>query len=751
MSAIDIEAGVRGKPNVQVDVDVKPKSPLQTLEKYVSIQDEAGFGNAAATSSGAMAIGAGASTRGGSSYGGPISIGVSAATNGGGSIAIGVFTAAYLRGTAVGYQADAKSDGTTAVGAYAKSEGSASVAIGFTSSTIGSHAAAFGPYSHSDAFYSLALGVASSAVHDRAVALGSNSRTDQDNTISVGSVEFRRAIRFVRNAELSSSSHEAVTGQQLFATNEQVDANEVAIARNAENISANAAGIRNLNQQIGNGTLGLLKQDPSSRALTVGGQTDGDLVKLNGSKGARRLAGLVPGQDGSDAATVGQLDTLRKDPQVTRYDNTERTRLTFNSGGAATRLGNVAEGQAASDAATVGQVNAVRKDPQLARYDDAARTKLTFNSGGEATRLGNVAEGVDASDAVTKAQLDLVNHAVGNLLTLIGHQNLTNVRYDSDKEAVPLDGARITGLVDGTEAQDAVSKGQLDSAIIPLHETLADTVVYSDDTHTHVLLNPGNDAARLGNVAAGTADGDAVNFGQLSPVLEKARFIEATGTAGAEAPGQLATAAGSGAQAVGNSSVAVGVNATAQGVFDVAIGCKAVATYELAGEFKYSGVALGNSSETASSGVALGQSAKGLARGSVAIGGAAEVQEKYAISVGQQAQAVAEGAVAFGKRAKGNAENAVALGSNSVADKADTVSVGNDKLKRRVTNLAPGVEEWDAATFGQIRRSEQDAVFRHRELEQKCEALEGLLRQHEQRSSALEERIRLLSERLDVG
>ncbi|MET0102769.1 MAG: YadA-like family protein [Sedimenticola sp.] len=54
----------------------------------------------------------------------------------------------------------------------------------------------------------------------------------------------------------------------------------------------------------------------------------------------------------------------------------------------------------------------------------------------------------------------------------------------------------------------------------------------------------------------------------------------------------------------------------------------------------------------------------------------------------------------------GTTTNSVALGEGSVASEDNTVSVGSDTQKRRITNLADGVADSDAATIGQLRALE---------------------------------------------
>lgn len=68
--------------------------------------------------------------------------------------------------------------------------------------------------------------------------------------------------------------------------------------------------------------------------------------------------------------------------------------------------------------------------------------------------------------------------------------------------------------------------------------------------------------------------------------------------------------------------------------------------------------------------------------------------------------------LALGYSAQATATNAVALGSGSIADEADTVSVGSAASRRRITNVADGINANDAVNYSQLRAVQQDAWSR---------------------------------------
>ena len=74
--------------------------------------------------------------------------------------------------------------------------------------------------------------------------------------------------------------------------------------------------------------------------------------------------------------------------------------------------------------------------------------------------------------------------------------------------------------------------------------------------------------------------------------------------------------------------------------------------------------------------------------------------------------ATASGAhsTAMGANASATADNSVALGANSVADRANTVSVGSAGNERQITNVAAGTATTDAVNVGQLNESISAAV-----------------------------------------
>jgi autotransporter adhesin len=79
-------------------------------------------------------------------------------------------------------------------------------------------------------------------------------------------------------------------------------------------------------------------------------------------------------------------------------------------------------------------------------------------------------------------------------------------------------------------------------------------------------------------------------------------------------------------------------------------------------------------------------------------------------AVGDNAVASGNYAVALGNNATASHTDSVALGNGSVSSGANTVSVGSAAIKRRVTNVADGVSDFDAVNKRQLDDQHEKAM-----------------------------------------
>ena len=114
-------------------------------------------------------------------------------------------------------------------------------------------------------------------------------------------------------------------------------------------------------------------------------------------------------------------------------------------------------------------------------------------------------------------------------------------------------------------------------------------------------------------------------------------------------------------------------------------------------------------------------------RNSTAVGSSAQVQGDNSSAFGSQAKVVANKSVAVGQGARVLAENSVALGQGSVVDRGEinTVSVGNSTTKRRVTNVADGINAHDAVNVKQLNEVKSSVDSVRKDLQKNDKKLRG--------------------------
>jgi len=101
-------------------------------------------------------------------------------------------------------------------------------------------------------------------------------------------------------------------------------------------------------------------------------------------------------------------------------------------------------------------------------------------------------------------------------------------------------------------------------------------------------------------------------------------------------------------------------------------------------------------------GIGIGSNADGWH--SVALGIYCKAPTQYSIAIGDTAECVPNECISIGYFAKcdENADGSIALGEHSYTDEPDVLSIGSDSKKRRITNMADGINPTDGATKNQV-------------------------------------------------
>jgi autotransporter adhesin len=275
--------------------------------------------------------------------------------------------------------------------------GTNSVAIGPVSTASTTNAVSIGNGATAGANagdVALGAGSTTSAVQGTSsVTVGGNTYavagTNPTSTVSVGSAGNERTITNVAAGQVSATSTDAINGSELYATNQQVNANTSAIANLSTtvsninnggskyfsaNSSGNAASATGTNSvaegpsstasganstAIGNGS-----SSSGDNSVALGaGSTDGgrsNVVSVGSSTDQRQITNVAAGTASTDAVNVSQLQAAQAGS--VQYDkNSDGTvnysSVTVGQAGTPAQIHNVAAGTATTDAATVGQVN----------------------------------------------------------------------------------------------------------------------------------------------------------------------------------------------------------------------------------------------------------------------------------------------------------------------------------------------------------------------------------------------------------
>ena len=328
-----------------------------------------------------------------------------------------------------------------------------------------------------------------------------------DFTGKKGGVSLSRKLTGVTDGTLSSTSKDAVTGAQLYATN--------------KNVSKNTSDIEGLQGQINDGSLGLVKQDAITHAITVAGATGGTSISVAGTDGVRVLSGVANGTADHDAVTVAQLKAA-------------------------------------------GLVNPDGKPALAMVYDDLAMSGATLG-GTQGTVLHHLASGTigkDSMDAINGGQLFDFQQDMQNRMNALGgkfdtlNDQVSHIQQGLDDGSMGGSGGKGSGEGSAVMGDGAQASGSGSMAM-----------------GTHADASGDNSMASGANAVASGA-GSIANGSEAQATGDNSM---ASG-ANAVASGTGSIANGSGAQATGDDSMASGANAAASGAGSAAVGASSSAT-----------------------------------------------------------------------------------------------------------------------------------------------------------------------------
>lgn len=416
-------------------------------------------------------------------------------TKGRGGTAIGTTAKADDYATAVGLGAEATAVNSTALGMQAKATQKDSVALGAGSVDRAATKETKGTIALSDG-----------TIRDYGNFAGSNPI----GVVSVGAKDKERQIINVAAGKISADSTDAVNGSQLYSLAGEVGKNAEAIAKNIQDISNIKNNITNLTTEAGKHTT-VKAGTNENLTVTEGTNTEGgkeytvDLsdkltIGKAGADGKDGHMGIngndgisIKGKDGKDAVSINGKDGvghigLTGPAGTNGKDGTNAVDISVKNGydGADGTKGS--SGVDGKDGMTRIVYEDKTGEHQVATLDDGMKyggdtgnvikKKLNnqvnviggISDTGKLTttdNVGVVSDGVDNLKVRLAKNLNLGNDgSVTTGDTTINNNGVTiNNGPSITKDGIDAGGKTITNIGNGTNATDAVNKGQLDEAV----------------------------------------------------------------------------------------------------------------------------------------------------------------------------------------------------------------------------------------------------------------------------------------------
>jgi len=685
----------------------------------------------------AMAIGPSASASGNNA----MAIGSMANTSGNDALSVGSGAgAARIGSTAVGSRAAALAINSTVIGQSASTGFNAQngVAIGYMSDSEGANSMAFGTFSISGgpgsvalgynslvnnaASNSMAIGTNATASTAGSIALGTGSVANRANTVSVGNAQSQRQIV---NVAAGTASTDAVNVSQLTGVTGALGGGATVAGDGSITKPSYVIGGATYNDvgsalaAAGNGS-DVVKYDSSMHnKVTLGG---------TGATSTVKLTNVAAGSASTDAVNVKQLKDLGANIDTSgnvtsgfvAYDDATNASVTLK-GASGTKIRNVAAGTlsaSSTDAVNGSQLYQTNQNVANVNMNVANVTNILNNmvvdGGGikyfhansqlvdsQASGVNSVAIGGNASASGTNA-IALGTNARSSAANAvaIGYNTIAD---RANTVSVGASGAerQITNVAQGSALTDAVNVKQLKDlgANVDGGGNVTNSfVAYDDAAKTKVTLGGtgAGSSVKITNLAAGSANSDAVNLKQLKDL---GASVDSNGNvtngfvAYDDASKNTVSLGGANGTKITNVAPATLTSAsmdavngsqlwqTNQNVANVSMNVLNV-TNTVNNIVEGGGIKYFHVSSSLDDSQALGNDA---------------------IAIGGNAQAPADQSIAFGANARATASNALALGSGSVADRVNTVSVGASGAERQIVNVAAGTSNTDAVNVSQLK------------------------------------------------
>ncbi|EJC2687955.1 YadA-like family protein [Escherichia coli] len=383
--------------------------------------------------------------------------------------------------TALGYDAIAEGQYSSAIGSKTHAIGGASMAFGVSAISEGDRSIALGASSYSFGQYSMALGRYSKALGRLSIAMGDSSKADGANAIALGNAAKAAGIMSIGLGDNANASQDYAMA--LGAESEAAE-NATAIGN-----KAHAKGVNSI--ALGNGSQALAD---SAIAIGQGNKANGaDAIALgNGSQSS-----------GLNAIALGKASVVTGDNSLALGSNTNANGINSVALGA----GSIAD---QDDSVSVGSDSLQRKIVNVKNgtikadsHDAINGSQLYAISDSVAKRLGG-GSSVNVDDGTVKAPTyNLKNgnkNNVGDALTVLDQFTL---QWDQNRDKYSAAHGSSTASVITDVADGAVSDSSKDAVNGSQLKATNDDV---ETNTTNIATNAGNIATNTANIATNTTN-----------------------------------------------------------------------------------------------------------------------------------------------------------------------------------------------------------------------------------------------------
>ncbi|MDV3532467.1 ESPR-type extended signal peptide-containing protein [Stenotrophomonas sp. C2866] len=452
---------------------------------------------------------------------------------GGNAAAVGVGATAY------GHWARAYTENSIAMGSgatTAQGAGISRIAIGgdaYAGSSGWTGAIALGGDSRAE-FDGVVIGYGAKNSATGAVALGSWSVANEANTVSVGSSSAKRRIVNVNDARLNSTSSDAVTGKQLYATNSNVTKAQTAAdgAKTTAAAAQSTANTANTNANTAlakaNAVSGLVSQVSSSGNVRLGGENTGTVLDVrNKSNAVRSITGLKDGAlstSSTEAVTGKQLNATNANV-TTAQTAADAAKTTATAAQTTATTANTNANTALAKANTVsGLVSQVSASGNVRLGGENTGTVLDVRNKSNAVRsitgLKDGALSTSSTEAVTGKQLNATN------------TNVTTAQTAADAAKTTATAAQTTATTANTNANTALAKANTVSGLVSQVSASGNVRLGGENTGTVLDARNKSNAVRsitgLKDGALSTSSTEAVTGKQLNATNSNVAAVKST-------------------------------------------------------------------------------------------------------------------------------------------------------------------------------------------------------------------------------